>query len=117
MARANVMNRTDRGSVPMSPSRNRRRMDSARPSNTTQRAAGHSDTRRKSINRTLTFSGGLDPVASLGNRRETQVRDPVAVRLGELAHEEAVLLAPDDLDRLRDRLPERVGRPLQHRAV
>jgi glyoxylase-like metal-dependent hydrolase (beta-lactamase superfamily II) len=27
-------------------------------------------------------------VASLGNRRETQVRDPVAVRLGELAHEE-----------------------------
>jgi hypothetical protein len=41
----------------------------------------------------LTFSCGLDPVASLGNRRETQVRDPVAVRLGELAHEETVLLA------------------------
>src|SRR6266850_3615554 len=32
MAMPNVMNRTYRGSVPMSPSRPRRRMDSARPS-------------------------------------------------------------------------------------
>jgi hypothetical protein len=48
-------------------------------------------------------------VASLGNRRETQVRDPVVVRFGELAHEEAVLLAPDDLDRPREGIGGRNG--------
>src|SRR5207237_3978877 len=78
-------------------------------------ASGHSGTlRTEEVDQQPVHSlgcVGLYPVAGLGDGRKAQLRNPLPRRLGDLAHQVPILLAPDDLHRkelesaLREALP------------
>src|SRR5438874_930441 len=61
--------------------------------------------------------GSYDGRLGTDHEASAPVRDALPLRLGDLAQQVAVLLAPDDLHRPFDRLPARVRRTLHHRPV